>query len=152
MDKPTSLRDRVKQWEGFDGMPYPDPYRGADHASTLAGLVAQGVSIGYGCRLPLTEPEADILFAHRWRGAENGMLRIIGDPPTPLGHVREKVVQAMVYQLGERGVRRFIKFLPALHAGDWETAADEMLDSDVARKQPGRWGVLAAIMRTGVAA
>lgn len=75
----VSLRDRVKQWEGFDGRPYPDPYRGADHAATLKGVVAQGVSIGYGCRLPLTETEASILFQHRWHGAEDGMLRIIGD-------------------------------------------------------------------------
>ena len=144
-----TLRDRVKRWEGFDGMPYPDPYHGADHAATLAGLVAQGVSIGYGCRLPLTEAEASILFSHRWYGAEDGMLRISG--AWHLGHVRQTVVQAMVYQLGERGVRGFVKMLPALAAGDYEAAADEMLDSDVAREQPGRWGELADIMRTGEA-
>ena len=55
----------------------------------------------------------------------------------------------MCYQLGERGTRRFHRMLAAFEIGDYDTAADELLDSDVARQQPERWGELAAIMRAG---
>ena len=111
------------------------------------------MSIGYGCRLPLTEDEAAALFESRlskaWRLADE-IIRELAIP-TWIGIAREGVITEMTYQLGAGGVRLFVKFLAALKAGDWKTAADEILDSQVARKQPSRWGELAATMRTGVA-
>ena len=131
-----SLRDRIKRHEGLRLEPYED---------------AGGQSIGYGCRLPLTPDEADALFEARYTAADDALDRIDEeyDVDHRLSAERDGVLVEMCYQLGERGVRRFKRMLAALADGDYNLAADEILDSDVARKQPERWGELARIMRTG---
>ena len=132
-----SLQDRIKRHEGFDPNPYPD---------------AGGQSIGYGCRLPLTVREAEVLFDSRYGRAIAGARRVLKDAlASDLSMPRWGVIVEMCFQLGERGTRRFKRMLAALADGEFEAAATELLDSDVARKQPGRWGELAAIMRTGEA-
>ena len=138
-----SLRDRIKRHEGLLLEPYYD---------------AGGQSIGYGCRLPLSRNEADALFESRYKVACDAAERIIGyvDPMHLTSRANDvlrrgsRVLVEMCYQLGERGTRRFRKMLAAFKESDYKLAADEMLDSDVARKQPKRWGELARIMRTGV--
>ena len=124
----------------------------AEHgASIRISGRAGGRDVGYGCRLPLTDGEAGALFESRYKVACDAAERILSDVDPLHVSARAGVIVEMCYQLGERGARRFEKMLEAWKVGDYETAADEMLDSDVARAQPGRWGELAAIMRTGEA-
>ena len=67
-----------------------------------------------------------------------------------LGDVRREVLVNMSFNLGYPRLSGFVKFQQALLEGDYETAADEMLDSKWARDDvPNRAKRLARIMRTG---
>lgn len=66
-----------------------------------------------------------------------------------LNDARQNAVCEMMFQLGPRRFSGFIKFLAAMATSDFSAAADQMLNSDVAREQPNRWNPLAAMMRTG---
>jgi lysozyme len=67
-----------------------------------------------------------------------------------LDWARQGVIICMLHQLGARGVSNFRKMIDALARKDYETAADEMLDSGWRKQTPERCERMAAIMRTGV--
>ena len=58
------------------------------------------------------------------------------------------VLMEMCYQLGVTGVSKFKKALKAMDDGDWEKAADEMLDSKWAKQTPGRAKEMSDIIRS----
>lgn len=60
----------------------------------------------------------------------------------------QEVVLNMCYQLGITGVSKFKKALKAMQDGNWEKAADEMLDSKWARQTPNRAKELSNIVRS----
>ena len=60
----------------------------------------------------------------------------------------KSVLMEMCYQLGVTGVSKFKKALKAMEDGDWEKAADEMLDSKWARQTPNRAKELSNIVRS----
>jgi lysozyme len=64
---------------------------------------------------------------------------------------RQGVIICMLHQLGARGVANFGKMIAALARSDFETAADEMLDSAWHRdpKTQKRCELMAQIMRSG---
>lgn len=67
-----------------------------------------------------------------------------------LDPVRRDTLISMAFQLGVPGLMKFRKALAALRTGDWNTAAVEFLDSDVARFQaPQRWNRHANRIITG---
>src|SRR3990167_10186600 len=67
-----------------------------------------------------------------------------------LNDARQLVVADMLYNLGMQRFRRFVKFNAAMEAGDFEKAADELVDSEW-YEQVGRRAVkLVAAMRSGV--
>ena len=125
--------DSLKQEEGFDGMPYED---------TL-GIP----TIGYGTKLPLTEEEAELLLKHR---LDKKILEISEKEPffLDLPQKAQEVIANMAYQLGVGGVLKFKKMWAALKKGDYQKAADEMLDSKWAKQTPNRAKRLAEIMRS----
>ena len=59
----------------------------------------------------------------------------------------QEVVLNMCYQLGITGVSKFRKAISALQEGEWQEAADEMLDSLWARQTPNRAEELSNIVR-----
>ena len=73
------------------------------------------------------------------------------DPDTLFGlnEARYTVILSMAFQMGGRGLRKFKKFLAAVEEGDWDTAAEEMLDSRWAKQTPKRCQELSAWMRHG---
>ena len=73
------------------------------------------------------------------------------DPETlaALTDARYTVLLSMAFQMGGRGIRKFKKFLAAVEGGDWDTAAEEMLDSRWAKQTPERCQELSAWMRHG---
>jgi lysozyme len=63
---------------------------------------------------------------------------------------RQQIIVCMAYQLGMNGVANFKKMCAAMAEHDYERAADEMLDSEWARKDsPERAHRMAQMMRTG---
>ena len=58
------------------------------------------------------------------------------------------VLMEMCYQLGVTGVSKFKKALKAMEDGDWEKAADEMLDSKWAKQTPNRAKEMSNIIRS----
>ena len=58
------------------------------------------------------------------------------------------VLMEMCYQLGVTGVSKFKKALKAMEDGDWEKAADEMLDSKWAKQTPNRAKEMSNIVRS----
>jgi lysozyme len=67
-----------------------------------------------------------------------------------LSRARQNVLLEMVYNLGYGDFIDFVNFFDALREGDFERAADEILDSDAARDLPDRYQNLARRMREGV--
>lgn len=68
---------------------------------------------------------------------------------TNLNAARQDVLINMCFNLGITRLKTFQKALAAMEAGDWDTAADEMLDSAWARQVGDRAKELAEQMRRG---
>jgi lysozyme len=66
-----------------------------------------------------------------------------------LDAVRQRVVIHLALKMEVDGLMALSPFVSAVESGDWSTAADEMLISQWARREPGRARVLAEMMRTG---
>jgi lysozyme len=66
-----------------------------------------------------------------------------------LDSTRQDVVEDMVYNLGYDGFMQFHLAIAAIANGDYETAADEMLQSLWAKQLPKRAGALSDAMRVG---
>lgn len=98
-----------------------------------------------GSRLP--EEVSEILLHYDMRSVENdySSLEI---PFDFAGTPREFVIKNMLYNLGKKRLLKFVKMWVAIKAGDYEAAADEMLDSKWARQVKGRATELAQMMRT----
>lgn len=108
-------------------------------------------TIGHGYNIEdngLPDELAKDLLGRSMQGAEQaaeGISGYLGASPA-----RQSVVIAMVYQMGLGKVLGFHEFCKALAANDYDTAANEMLDSDWHRKDsPARAEREAWIMRTG---
>ena len=66
-----------------------------------------------------------------------------------LDDARARALANMAFCLGVAGLQRFSMMLAALHAGDWNTAAAEALDSRWAQQVGDRAKRIAEIFRTG---
>jgi len=105
-------------------------------------------SIGYGLNLEegITKEEAEYLLQnridisiHETNIAFPWMIR--------LNETRKNVFYNMAYNMGVPRLKGFIKALAAAKAGDYDTAAEEILDSKAARDLPVRYNRLANNMR-----
>lgn len=66
-----------------------------------------------------------------------------------LDDARQAAILCMAFQLGVSGLEEFRKMVLALIRRDYETAADEALDSTWAKQTPARAKRMAKIIRTG---
>ena len=65
-----------------------------------------------------------------------------------LSRARQMVLISLAFNLGRDKLSKFVRFLGAIHREAWDQAADEILDSDAARKDaPARYATLARMMR-----
>lgn len=67
-----------------------------------------------------------------------------------LSRARQMVLVSMAFNLGRDGLAKFVRFIGAVHRGDWEEAAQEIANSRAATQAPGRYNPLAKIMRENV--
>ena len=107
-------------------------------------------TVGYGTNLDdrgITREEAEYLL--------DNDLKSIGDflekegLLNGLSPARSAVLYDMTYQMGKGGLLKFRNMLAAVAAGDFQQAAEELLNSRYAQQTPGRANRNADIMRTG---
>jgi lysozyme len=127
------MRDLVRQLkrhEGFRSKPY----------QCTAGVWTWG----YGFT-SITEDEADLVLRLKVLDLRHTLHSRIYHL-TPL---RQNVIINMAYNLGLEGIGKFRRMWTAIDAGDYNLAADEMLNSKWARQVGNRAVELAEQMRTG---
>ena len=129
------LLDKIKHHEGFVEHVYDD---------------SLGIpTIGYGFAikdLVLDEDIAEEILIRKLEKLKrnaNSRFQWLEDMPIEV----QEVVLNMCYQLGITGVSKFRKAISALQEGEWQEAADEMLDSLWARQTPNRAEELSNIVR-----
>lgn len=66
-----------------------------------------------------------------------------------LNEQRRAVLTDMAFQMGSHGLAMFQKMLAAVHAGDWQTAADQMKASQYHEQTPFRCETNAQTLLTG---
>lgn len=107
------------------------------------------IGIGHNLRdKPISDAAIDQIFSDDLEDAMNDVEKSFPWSAT-LDEVRHDVLVDMVFNMGIVRVNGFKKTLAALQAGDWETAANEMLDSLWASEVGNRARVLAEMVRTG---
>lgn len=97
---------------------------------------------------PLSLYEAEVLLVADIQHAET-QCRIAFHWFHGLSDVRKRVIVNMVFNLGLEKFKGFEKTIAAIMAGDWETAAAEMLDSLWHKQVKGRAERLASMMLNG---
>lgn len=129
------LLDKIKHHEGFVEHVYDD---------------SLGIpTIGYGFAIKdliLDEDIAEEILIRKLEKLQrnaNSRFQWLEDMPQEV----QEVVLNMCYQLGITGVSKFRKAISALQEGEWQEAADEMLDSLWARQTPNRAEELSNIVR-----
>jgi len=139
------LKDRIKHMEGFRLFPYKDSLGywtvGFGHKMNNIGLSILSKGI--------TNEEAEHLLDVDLEISKRGMLRLPNAVLCNCNELRKEVLICMVFQLGLAGVIKFKKMLAALEIGDYEKAADEMLDSKWNSQTPERCWQLSMLMRDG---
>ena len=164
-NKDGATQQRVQDFEnasktGFDGdkwTPHKSPEGGTDtvaygHKLTQSEVKSYSVKIG-GTDVSLdegiTEEQAQTLFKQDWNKAGTGASKIIKESKLEaLPRKAKSVIQEMVYQMGEEGVRKFKNTIKLLQKGEFDKAADGMLNSKWAKKDsPERAKILAEDIR-----
>ena len=136
------LKDRIKEHEGYVNTIYKDSLNFA--------------TIGYGHLIvdgdPYEEGQEyskvilDQQFDEDFDIALSGAEKILG--VSEMNFKAKCVIIEMVFQLGIGGVSKFKKALKAVDEEDWDTAADEMLDSKWSKQTPERAAELSSTMRS----
>lgn len=113
-------------------------------------LDSKGIwTIGYGHNLrdkPITKKAADQIFSDDLMDVQLEVTHAFpwyADLSTP----RQWVILDMTFNLGLGGLKKFEKFLRAVELGNYDTAAEEMLDSLWSRQVKSRALELAGMMR-----
>lgn len=131
------LTETLKRHEGFRATPYHDAV-GKLTVGYGRNLEAVGVSTGMAESMLQEDIEAAVAGLDErlpwWRALDD---------------VRQEVLVNMAFNVGLRGLLGFRRMLAAAEAGDYDTAADEMLDSRWEQQVGARAHELAAMMRQG---
>ena len=139
------LKRRIKLDEGFRTKPYDD----ATGKELKKGDVIQGtITWGYGCTYE-TKEEADHVLQFKLAHIIESDLLIFPEIGN-LNEARLLVYISMIYQMGVRGLKGFVKMRQAVKKEDWKEAKKEGLDSKWAKEDsPNRAKRLMNIMESG---
>lgn len=141
----------IYHFEGIQTYVYDD----ATGKRIVSGYTVQGhPTIGVGFSLDtagLQDNEIDFIFKNRQTYLINWCEAYLQSIWTLLCEPRQRVILNMLYECGTGGFKEFINFIAALKAGDFDTAANEILYSKAAAQSPARWQWNANTMRSGEA-
>jgi len=137
----TKTTKQLRRHEGFVSHAYKD---------SLGYL-----TIGYGRLIDkeknggITQDEAEYLLANDINGVYESLTHYLSffknlDAP------RQAVLLNMAFQMGVHGLRQFKNTLRLIEAGNYNGAADNMLESLWAQQTPNRAQEMSTQMRTGV--
>lgn len=97
----------------------------------------------------ITQEQADYLFKNDIADAIADAEVVCGTYWNTLTSLRQEVLVSMAYNLGRTGLKKFRRMHSALVVGNFDEAANQMLDSEAAREQaPARYQRLAATMQS----
>jgi len=134
-----TLRDLIKKHEGLRLKPY--------HDST------GNLSIGYGRNLKangISELEAEFMLTEDIHKATLDLWSVLGDDVVwSLSDNRYNAFIDMMFNLGRSRFLTFKKMIAAAKIGDFEEAAEQMLDSKWARQTKSRAIELSEMVRLG---
>lgn len=137
----NSLDRSIKDHEGFKQFAYLDTNGfltvGIGHKLTNADIKAIKFSKAKIKRLYKIDKEKAIKNAKA----------VLGLGWDNLYKYQQEVMIEMAYQLGRTGLSKFKNMIKAIKAGNLELAVIEMMDSQVARKQPRRYKALSKKIR-----
>ena len=130
----TFITDRIKEFEGFRNKVYY--------------CQAGKLTIGYGTNLEdrgLTESEASfLLISDVVRIEENLKAHHL-----IFGNVKiNAVLIDMAYQMGVSGLLKFKNMLTSIRRGEYQDAAEHLLDSNYAKQTPNRAEANAKVLRS----
>ncbi len=131
------LMEDLARDEGFRQFPYT--------------CTAGALTIGYGRNLDakgVSRAEADILLRNDVVDAQADLERVF-PVASSLSDARYRVLVNMMFNLGAERFMQFRRMRAAIEAGDFDRAADEMLNSRWARQVGARAERLADLMRKG---
>lgn len=131
----NKIRERTKRFEGLSLFPYK--------------CIAGEDTIGYGHLIKngITLAGAEVLLDEDLAAAERSAKSLPWFPK--LNGPRQAVIIDMIFNIGITRLCGFKKMFAAIEKGDFETAADEMLDSKYARQVKNRARQNAEILRKG---
>jgi lysozyme len=133
----ADLRNMLIQHEGWRDKPYLDSEKkltiGVGHNLDAKPLSSRAIMLILEDDINDAVEDLDRVFSW-WR---------------ELSEARQNVLADMSFNMGIVQLQEFKKMWAALQARDYETAADEMLDSKWARQVGKRSETLANMMRTG---
>lgn len=138
--KDDALREMLKQHEGLSLFPYRCP--------------AGALTIGYGHNIDengISIQAAELILDDDIDVARRVVTGMLGKDgwKAKLSQNRVNVLVDMAFNLGAAKLPRFKNMISAMQIGNWDTAANEMLDSKWAQ-QVGRRAInLARMMREG---
>jgi len=132
-----TLKERLKEHEGFRSSPYRD-----DRGNWTIG---HGHFLGNGQVCKISPQVADLILDEDIHLA-TFMYNSLG---LDLDDVRRDVCINMIFWHGLAGFMLFKKMLHALEYGNWDKAADEMMDSNSGREYKTRMSELSDLMRHG---
>ena len=132
-----NLVSMLKRHEGFRGKPY--------HCT------AGKLTVGYGRNLDdvgVTEVEAEFLLKVDTLRATDSAGDIF---PSILSYTenRQIAIINMIFNLGKTRFKGFLKMIDAINRGDWESAADEAVDSRWYKQVGARAVELVNLLREG---
>ena len=133
------IKKMIQEHEGYVGVIYED--------SVGNPTCGWGHLLDNGSRVP--KAAAEVFFNQDFNSALADFMALVRQYNLDLGPLRRAVLIDMLFNMGFTRVRGFRKMLAALQVGDFECAADEMLDSKWAIQVGNRAIELSRLMREG---
>lgn len=130
----NDLEQMLERHEGYRPTPYID------------SLGVQTIGIGHNLHRPLSRDAIMHILRDDIAAATNDCVHNF---PwfSDLDESRQQAIINMCFNLGVERLKKFIKFLAAMELGNYDTAANEMLDSLWSKQVKGRAIELASMIR-----